>query len=136
MKRAVLIVVSLSALAGLLFADIAWPKASVAEEIPAPAPAAEAAATAQASTPEAAASTAPKNAIAETSDSGSQGTTAEEASAQSIPGSVEAALDQLDEPAAASSASAAGASGGEKEGTGEAAVQHNDAPASDESVVR
>jgi len=131
MKRAVLIIVSGLALVGLLFADIAWPKASIAEESPAPAPAAQAAAT-----PEAAASSVPKEAAAETSESASQGTEAEEASAQSMPGSVEDALDQLNEPAGAASASAAGASSGERESKGEAASQHNDAPASDESDVR
>ena len=137
MKRAVLIIVSALALVGLLIADLAYPKASIAEETPAAAPAVEAAATPEAaSAPEAAASTVPKNAIAEAVDSASQGTKAEEASAQSMPGSIEAALDQLDEPAAAASASASGASGDENESTGEAAPQHNDAPASDESVVR
>ena len=109
MKRAVLIVVSGLALAGLLIADIAWPKASTAEEIPAAAPAAQAGAT-----PEAAASSVPKEATAEKSESASQGTEAEEASAQNMPGSVEDALDQLDEPAAAGSPSAAGASDLEK----------------------
>ena len=131
MKRAVLIVVSGLALAGLLIADIAWPKASTAEETPAAAPAAEAGAT-----PEAAASSVPKEATAKTSEGVSQGTEAAETSAQSMPGSVEDALDQLDEPASAGSASASGASGDENESTGEAAPQHNDAPASDESVVR
>ena len=131
MKRAVLIVVSALALVVLLIADIAYPKASMAEEIPAAAPAAEAGAT-----PEAAASSVPKAATAETSDSASQGTKAEEASAQNTPGSVEDALDQLDEPAAAGSASAAEASGGEKESKGKAASQDNDAPAADESSVR
>jgi len=137
MKRAVLIVVSALALVGLLIADLAYPKTSIAEEIPAAAPGAEAAATpGAASVPETATGSVPKNAIAEAPDSASQGTEAEEASAQSMPGSIEAALDQLDEPAAAASASAPGASGDENESTGEAAPQHNDAPASDESVVR
>jgi hypothetical protein len=131
MKRSVLVIVSGLALAGLLIADIAWPKASTADEIPAAAPVAQAG-----TTPEAAASSAPKEATAETSDGASQGTTAEEASAQNTPGSVEDAVDQLDEPAAAGSASAAGASGGEKESKGEAASQNKDAPAADESGVR
>jgi hypothetical protein len=48
MKRALLIVVSALALGSFLLADLAWPKASIAEEIPAPAPAAEAASTAEA----------------------------------------------------------------------------------------
>jgi hypothetical protein len=109
MKRAFLIVVSALALVGLLIADIAWPKASSAEEIPAAAPAAQAAAT-----PDAAASSVPQEATAETSGSASEGTQAEEATAQSMPGSVEDALDQLDEPAAAGSTSAAGASDLEK----------------------
>ena len=137
MKRAVLIVVSGLALVGLLIADLAYPKASIAEETSAAAPAAQAAATPEAATaPEAATSSVPKDAIAEAPDSASQGTKAEEASAQSMPGSIEAALDQLDEPAAAASASASGATGDEKENTGEAAPQHNDASASEESVVR
>jgi len=131
MKRAVLIIVSALALVGLLIADLAYPKTSIAEETPAAAPAAQAAAT-----PEAAASSVPKSAIAETSESVSQVTEAEEATAQSMPGSVEDALDQLDEPAAAESAAAAGASGGEKESKGEAPSQHNDASAADESNVR
>jgi hypothetical protein len=131
MKRAVLIVVSGLALAGLLIADIAWPKASAAEEIPAAAPAAEAGAN-----PEAAARSVPKEATAETSESASQATKAEKPSAQSMPGSVEDALDQLDGPAAASSPSAAGAFGGEKESEGGAVSQHNDALAGDESEVR
>ena len=131
MKRSVLVIVSGLALVGLLIADIAWPKTSTADEIPAAAPAAQAGAT-----PEAAASSVPKEATAETSDSASQGTKAEEASAQNTPGSVEDALDQLDEPAAAGSASAAGASGGEKERKGEAASQNKEAPAADESSVR
>jgi hypothetical protein len=132
MKRAVLIIVSALALVGLLIADLAYPKTSIAEESPAAAPAAQAAAT-----PEAAASSVPKEATAETSESASQGTEAEEATAQSMPGSVEDALDQLNEPAsAAGSTSAAGASGDENEHKGEAASQHNDAPASDESNVR
>ena len=136
MKRAVLIVVSAIALVGLLIADIAYPKTSIAEESPAAEPAAQAAATPEAaSVPEAATSSVPKNAIAEAPDSASQGTKAEEASAPGMPGSIEAALDQLDEPAAAG-ASASGATGDEKENTGEAAPQHNDAPASEESVVR
>jgi hypothetical protein len=46
MKRAFLIRVGALALAGFLIADIAWPKASFAEEISAAAPAAEAAFTA------------------------------------------------------------------------------------------
>ena len=101
------------------------------------APAAETAATPEAaSAPEAATSSVPKNAIAEAPDSASQGTKAEEASAQSMPDSIEAALDPLDEPAAAASASASGAPGDQNESTDEAAPQHNDAPASDESVVR
>jgi cytoskeletal protein RodZ len=124
MKRAVLIVVSGLALAGLLIADIAWPKASTADETPASAPAAQAGAT-----PQAAASSVPKPATAETSESASQGTTAEGASAQNMPGSVEDALDQLDDPAAAGSASAAAASGDEKESKAEA-------PAADESGAR
>jgi hypothetical protein len=128
MKRAVLIVVSGLALVGLLIADIAWPKASTAEEIPAAAPAAQAAAT-----PEAAASSIPTETTAE---GACQGTVAEEASAQSMPGSFEDALDQLDEPAAAGSTSAAAASAGEKEGKGEGESQHNDAPAADESDAR
>ena len=131
MKRAVLIIVSALALVGLLIADLAYPKTSIAEETPAAAPAAEAGAT-----PEAAASSVPKSATAETSEGASQGTEAEETSAQTMPGSVEDALDPLDEPAAAGSASAAGASDGEKESKGEAATRHNDAPAADESVVR
>jgi hypothetical protein len=131
MKRAVLIIVSALALVGLLIADLAYPKTSIAEEIPAAAPAAQAGAT-----PEAAASSIPKSATAETSESVSQGTEAEEATAQSMPGSVEDALDQLNEPAAAGSASAAGASGDEKESKGEAASQHNDAPPADESNVQ
>ena len=69
MKRAFLIVVSALALVGLLIADIAWPKASSAEEIPAAAPAAQAAAT-----PDAAASSVPQEATAETSGSASEGT--------------------------------------------------------------
>jgi hypothetical protein len=131
MKRAVLVIVSALALVGLLIADIAWPKASTADEIPAAAPAAQAGAT-----PEAAANSVPKEATAETSDSASQGTTAEEAPAQNMPGSVEDTLDQLDEPAAAGSASSAGAFGGEKESKGEAASENEDAPAADESGVR
>ena len=131
MKRAVLIIVSALALVGLLIADIAYPKASIAEEISAAAPAAEAAAT-----PEAATSSVPKNAIAEAPDSASQATKPEEASAPSMPGSIEDALDQLDEPAAAGSTSAAAASAGEKEGKGEGESQHNDAPAADESDAR
>jgi hypothetical protein len=131
MKRAVLIIVSALALVGLLIADLAYPKTSIAEESPAAAPAAQAAAT-----PEAATSSVPKNATAETSESASQGTEAEEATAQSMPGSVEDALDQLNEPAGAESASAAGAAGDEKESKGEAASQHNDAPAAAESDVR
>ena len=131
MKRAVLIVVSGLALAGLLIADIAWPKASTAGETPAAAPAAEANAT-----PEAAASSVPKPATAETSESASQGTEAEEASAQSMPGSVEDALDQLDDPAAAGSPSAAEGSGDEKESKGKRESQHSDAPAADESDAR
>ena len=109
MKRAILIVVSALALVGLLIADIAWPRASTAEEIPAAAPAAQAGAT-----PDAAASPVPKEATAETSENASEGTKAEEATAQTMPGSVEEALDQLDEPAAAGSPSAAGASDLEK----------------------
>ena len=137
MKRAVLIIVSALALVGLLIADLAYPKSSIAEETPAAAPAAQAAATPEAaSAPEAATSPVPKDAIAEAPDSASQDTKGEEASAQGMPGSIEAALDQLDEPAAAASASASGATGDEKENTGEAAPQHNDAPASEESVVR
>jgi len=137
MKRAVLIIVSALALVGLLIADLAYPKSSIAEETPAAAPAAQAAATPEAATaPEAATSSVPKDAIAEAPENASQGTKAEEASAQSMPGSIEAALDQLDEPAAAASASASGATGDEKENTGEAAPQHNDASASEESVVR
>ena len=137
MKRAVLIIVSALALVGLLIADLAYPKASIAEETSAAAPAAQAAATPEAATaPEAATSSVPKDAIAEAPENASQGTKAEEASAQSMPGSIEAALDQLDEPAAAASASASGATGDEKENTGEAAPQHNDASASEESVVR
>jgi len=124
MKRAVLIIVSALALVGLLIADLAYPKTSIAEETAAAAPAAEAAAT-----PEAAASSVPKEATAETSESISQGTEAEEASAQSMPGSVEDALDQLNEPAGAGSASAAGASGDENESEGEAASQQNDSGA-------
>lgn len=131
MKRAVLIVVSALALVGLLIADIAWPKASTAEETPAAAPAAEANAT-----PQAAANSVPKEATAETSESASQRTKAEEASAQSMPGSVEDALDQLDEPAAAGSAAAVATAGDEKESKGEAASQHSDAPATDDSDVR
>ena len=121
MKRAVLIVVSALALVGLLIADIAWPRASTAEEIPGAAPAAQAGAT-----PDAAASPVPKEATAETSENASEGTKAEEATAQTMPGSVEDALDQLDEPAAAGSTPAAGASDVEK---GEAASEHNDASA-------
>ena len=137
MKRAVLIIVSALALVGLLIADLAYPKSSIAEETPAAAPAAQAAATPEAATaPEAATSSVPKDAIAEAPENASQGTKAEEASAQSMPGSIEAALDQLDEPAAAASASASRATGDEKENTGEAAPQHNDASASEESVVR
>jgi len=143
MKRAVLIIVSALALVGLLIADLAYPKASIAEETSAAAPAAQAAATPEAATapeaasaPEAATSSVPKDAIAEAPENASQGTKAEEASAQSMPGSIEAALDQLDEPAAAASASASRATGDEKENTGEAAPQHNDASASEESVVR
>ena len=124
MKRAVLIIVSGLALAGLLVADIAWPKASTAEETPAAAPAAQALAT-----PEAATSPIPDEATAKTSEGVSQGTEAEEASAQSMPGSVEDALDQLNEPAGAGSASAAGASGDENESEGEAASQQNDSGA-------
>jgi hypothetical protein len=105
MKRAGLIAVSSLALAGLLIADVAWPKASTADEIPVAAPAAVAAAT-----PEAAASSIPKEATAETSESSSQGTTVEEASTQNT--------------------------GDEQESKGEAALQHNDTPATDESVVR
>jgi len=44
-------------------------------------------------------------------------------------GPVEDALDQLNEPAGAGSASAAGASCDENESKGESAYQHNDAPA-------
>ena len=131
MKRAVLIIVSGLALAGLLIADIAYPKTSTAEETPAAAPAAEARAT-----PEAAASSVPKSATAETSESVSQGTEAEEASTQNMPGSVEDALDQLNEPAGAGSASASGAPGDEKESKEEAASQHSDAPATNDSDVR
>ena len=131
MKRVFLIVVSALALAGFLLADIAWPKASTAEETPAAAPAAEARAT-----PEAAASSVPKSATAETSEGVGEGTEAAEASAQRMPGSVEDALDQLDEPASAGSATASEASGDEKESQGEAASQHSDAPAAGESVVR
>ncbi len=131
MKRAVLIVVSGLALVGLLIADIAWPKASTAEEIPAATSAAGTAAT-----PEAAANSVPKPATAATSESASQGTKAEEASAQSMPGSLEDALDQLNEPATAGSPSAAEASGDEKESREEAASQHSDAPATNESDAR
>jgi hypothetical protein len=131
MKRAVLVIVSALALVGLLVADIAYPKTSIAEEIPAAAPAAQAAAT-----PEAATSSVPIEATAAAPDSASQDTKAEDASAQSMPDSIEAALDQLDEPTAAASASASGAPGDENESTGQAAPQHNDAPASDESMVR
>ena len=126
MNRAVLIVVSGLALVGLLIADVAWPKATIAEEMPAAAPAAQAGAT-----PEAAASSIPKEATAETSEGVSQGTEAEEASAHSMPGSLEDGLDQLNEPAGAGSASAAGASGDEKESKEEAASQHSDAAAAD-----
>ena len=120
MKRAFLIIVSALALVGLLIADIAWPKASTAEEIPA------AAATARTgATPETAASSVPKEATVETSESASQGIKAEEAKAQSIPGSVEDALDQLDEPAAANSTSAEGASDVENEGKGEVSEHSN-----------
>ena len=131
MKRAVLIIVSALALVGLLIADLAYPKTSIAEDTPAAAPAAQAGAT-----PEAAASSVPKSAAAETSESVSQGAEAEEATAQSMPGSFEDALDQLNEPAAAGSASAAGASGDEKESKGEAATLHDDAPPADESNVQ
>ena len=51
------------------------------------------------------------------------------ASAQSMTGPVEDALDQLNEPAGAPSVSATGAFGDENESKGEAASQHNDAPA-------
>ena len=134
MKRALLIAISALALAGFLIADIAWPKASIAEDTPAEEPAAKAAAT-----PEAATSSAPKEPTAETYDSSSQGTKAEDAAAQSMPsmpGSIEAALDQLNEPITADSASASGVSGGKNDGTAEAASEHNDAPAADENVVR
>src|SRR5258708_20561233 len=105
MKRAVLIIVSALVLVGLLIADLAYPKASIAEETPAAAAAAQAAATPEAaSAPEAATSSVPKDATAEAPDSASEGTKAEEASAQSMPGSIEAALHQLDEPAAAATA--------------------------------
>lgn len=110
MKRAVLIIVSALAVVGLLVADLAYPKTSIAEDSPAAVPTAEAAAT-----PEAAANSVPKSTTAETSESTSQSTEAEEASAQSMPGSVEGALDQLNQPATAGSATASGASGDEKE---------------------
>ena len=51
------------------------------------------------------------------------------ASAQSMTGPVEDALDQLNEPAGAGSASAAGAAGDENESEGEAASQQNDSGA-------
>jgi len=130
MKRAVLVVVSSLALVVLLIADVAWPKASTAHEIPAATPGAVAAAT-----PEAAASAVPKEATVEASGSSSQETTAEEASVQNMPGSVEDALDQLDKPAAGSPSAAEG-SGDEQQSKGEAASQHNDMPATDESVAR
>jgi hypothetical protein len=133
MKRGLLIVISALALAGFLIADTAWPKASIAEETPA-------AAAANAATPEAATSPAPKDPIAEMSDSTSQGTKVEDTAAQTMPnmpGSVEDALDQLNGPAtSADSASASVASGDSKDGTEEAASEHTDAPAADENVVR
>ena len=134
MKRAVLIIVSALALVGLLIADIAWPKASIAEETPAAEPAAKAAAT-----PEVAVSPAPNEPVAETPDSTSQGTKAQDAAQiiPGMPGSVEAALDQLNGPTTtADTASASAASGDEKDDTGEAASVHSDAPAPDENVVR
>ena len=105
MKRAFFIVISALALAGLLLADIAWPNATIAEETPAAAPAAEATAPAKEPT-----NTAPKEANAETSDSAGQGTKAAEASTQNKQGSAEAASEQHDEPATATSASAPGSS--------------------------
>jgi hypothetical protein len=101
MKRALLIVVSALVLAGFLIAAIAWPKASIAEEIPAAVPAADA------STAEAATSSVPKEAVAETSDSASQGTKAEEASVQNKQGSAETTTDHHDAPAADENASPA-----------------------------
>jgi FtsZ-interacting cell division protein ZipA len=137
MKRAVLIIVSALALVGLLIADLAYPGASIAEETPAAAPAAEAAATPEAaSAQDAATSAVPKDAIAEAPDSASQDTKAEEASTQGMPGSVEDALDPLDDPAAAGTASASEAPGDEQESTGKAALQHDDSQTSDESIVR
>jgi hypothetical protein len=53
-----------------------------------------------------------------------------------MPGSLEDALDQLNEPAAAGSPSAAEGSGDEKESREEAASQHSDAPATNESDAR
>jgi hypothetical protein len=74
---------------------------------------------------EAAASSVPKEATAETSESASQGIKAEEPTAQSMTGSIEDALDQLDEPVAAGSTSAEGASDVEQSGKGEAVSEHN-----------
>jgi hypothetical protein len=76
-------------------------------------------------TPEAAANSVPKEATAETSESASQGIKAEEPTAQSMTGSIEDALDQLDEPVAAGSTSAEGASDVEQSGKGEAVSEHN-----------
>lgn len=124
MKRAFLIVISALALAGLLLAEIAWPKASIAEETPAAAPAAEATSPAKDAT-----NTAPKEANAETSGGASQGTKAEEASTQNKQGSAEAASEHDDEQTATTSASAAEASDEKEESSEEDASDDNDEPA-------
>jgi hypothetical protein len=105
MKRAFLIIISALAVVGLLIADVAWPKASIADEIPVPAASAEAA-----STPKAASSSVPMEAVPKTSESASQGIKAGEASDQSNqskPGLAEAASEHDEEAAAATAAPAA-----------------------------
>jgi hypothetical protein len=102
MKRAFLIIVGALALAGFLIPDIAWPKACIAEETSAAAPAAEAASTAQAET-----RSVPEQGFAETSDGPSQGTKNEEASVQNNQGSTEAVSEHHDTSAADENASPA-----------------------------
>lgn len=93
MKRTFLIIISALALAGLLISDIAWPKASSADEIPGAVPAARAAAT-----PETAGSSVPKEAVPEISASVSPGAKAEEASEQKIERSAENASELPTKP--------------------------------------
>jgi hypothetical protein len=88
MNHYLLAAISAFALAGLLVADFAWP--SLAEEIPAAAPAAEATI----------ANSVPGGAAVETSDAVSQDV---EAPAQNMQGSADAASQHRDEPAAEAS---------------------------------